>query len=647
MRRITYLRLLLILVAALNFGLAYDHGSKSAPTNTPEVGAVYSLDQLNTFSASSNIVNVRTVRILSVTSNATVVNPGDSPQVTLRVRNTGTTVLTTTYAALKFYRENFTNINPPQDPDDYWISSNALVISTIGATVIPAGAERYLTFTVQVTSNLTAFQQIAYNPVIIDGWVQYNDSGMYQDNYWATNNIKDYQYQYASDVTANWDLTGPPRVISIAVTPNPTRVNPVSITVNFSELMNTAQTASINYRFNGVTRNILGNWVNSTTWVGNFNIPAGTVFEGLATVSAIRATSNTGELMLPSYNVGQFEIDTIKPTASLSMGVTTSIAAVFPLSFVATDMLRTTSNLRLVYRTNVSGTASVNVTFLSSIGRVTWNGSVIVPGNALANSVATFNVVGVYIDNAGNTNNVLIGRTTVNVLTALPVISTVNFDGYTGYDGINISAQPFISLLVIDYRNLTPNIAINVSTIRVTVDGVLVDCAPYSITPTSNGLYNVYQIDFNFPRDLSEGSHTFVFGLSDGGSPSMAAFPYTITVIAGSADLELIDNPVPFPNPFSPDGDGDRDFTEIVYALTKRGDVSIYIYDLNGDIVWRKDISAGDIGGRAGVNRVVWNGEATFGRGDVLPNGIYICHIIAEVDGEKRSLGRTKIYILK
>jgi hypothetical protein len=652
MRRITYFGILLAVFLAVTPVLAYDHGGKTAADTTPEVGAVFSmLTGSNSFSASSNVVNVKTIRIISATTNFTVVDRGDAPQVTLRVRNTGTSIANVTTAELRLYKTGFQNIPATQNPEAYRIDTqNAFVITAPAVPLtIAAGGESYLTFTVQVTTNLIAFQKIAYNPVVIDGLVQFDQPPVYSDSYWASTKINNSQYyQYASEVTANWDLTGPPHVISIAVSPNPTRINPVVITVNFSEAMNVALPASINYRFNGVTRDITGSWYNSTTWVGGFTIPAGTVYEGLATVAALLATSNSGEAMIPSYNVGQFEIDTIKPTASLSMGVSTSIAAFFPVTFIATDILRTTPNMRLSYLLNGGGSSSVNVMFLSSINQVTWNCQVIVPGNALANSIATFNIVGFYIDNAGNTNNVLINRTTINVLTAIPVISTVNFDSYAGYPGINISSQPFISLFVIDYRKITPNIAIDASTIRVTVDGALVNCAPYSVTLySSDTLSNVYQIDFNFPYTMSEGNHTFTFGLSDGGSPAMAAFPYVIAVNVGSSELELVDRPVPFPNPFSPDGDGDRDITEIVYNLTKRADITIYIYDLNGDIVWRKDISAGDVGGRPGINRVVWTGEATFGRGEVLPNGIYICHIIAEIDGEKRSLGRTKIYILK
>lgn len=627
----------------LSFSAAYNHGSKIVGNNTPEVGAVYSLLGSGAFSASSNRVNVATVRLLSVTSNQTIVNPGNTVTVTLQVRNTGTFAMNIQTAGLRFYRTPFQTI-AIGSPDNYRLDTqNAFVITPPALPAVAAGATAFLSFTVQVTNNLTAFSQVAYNPVILDGYLAVNIPPVITDAYWTAAAIINGQYQYAADVTANWDLSGPPRVISIAVTPNPTRINPVIITVNFSEAMNTGLPASINYRFNGVTRNIVGNWFNATTWVGNFNIPAGTVFEGLATVAALRATSNLGEAIIPSYNVGQFEIDTIKPTASLVMGTQANIAAVFPLQFVATDILRVTPSVGLNFRLSAGGSATVNVNFVSSNARVTWNGQVVVPVTALVGSIATFNVIGFYMDNAGNTNNIILGRVTVNLAAAVPVISTVNFDSVPAYNGLNISAEPAISLFVIDYKK----VGINPASIRVTVDGVLVNCAPYAISIIYDLAYRVYQIDFNFPYALSNGSHTFTFGLSDLDVPPMPATPYTVTVIVTSQDLELIEGPIPFPNPFSPDGDGVDDFTEIVYELNKSSDMIIYIYDLNGDVVWRKDIAKGDQGGRAGVNRVVWNGEATFGRGEVLSNGIYICHVIAEIDGEKRSLGRTKIYILK
>jgi flagellar hook assembly protein FlgD len=84
----------------------------------------------------------------------------------------------------------------------------------------------------------------------------------------------------------------------------------------------------------------------------------------------------------------------------------------------------------------------------------------------------------------------------------------------------------------------------------------------------------------------------------------------------------------------------------IAYTLSKSADVTIYIYDMNGDLVWRQEMKKGQNGGVAGNNMVVWNGEASFGNKEVLANGVYIVHLIAKLEGEKRSIGRTKIYIL-
>jgi hypothetical protein len=119
----------------------------------------------------------------------------------------------------------------------------------------------------------------------------------------------------------------------------------------------------------------------------------------------------------------------------------------------------------------------------------------------------------------------------------------------------------------------------------------------------------------------------------------------TAAVLA--ADGSLPRPPVSAPNPFSPDADGVNDTTTIIYQLERAADLNIYIYDINGNVVWRRFISGGQEGARTGLNRVVWDGRTSL-RGDgVLPNGVYICQILSGADAGKKSLGRTKILILK
>ncbi|MBI4753369.1 hypothetical protein HY793_03220 [Candidatus Desantisbacteria bacterium] len=70
-----------------------------------------------------------------------------------------------------------------------------------------------------------------------------------------------------------------------------------------------------------------------------------------------------------------------------------------------------------------------------------------------------------------------------------------------------------------------------------------------------------------------------------------------------------------FPNPFNPL----KEETSIEYPLTTAADVDIQIYNLFGQLVWRKEIPAGQEWDHK------WNGRN--GDGEVVGNGGYICRM--------------------
>ena len=113
-----------------------------------------------------------------------------------------------------------------------------------------------------------------------------------------------------------------------------------------------------------------------------------------------------------------------------------------------------------------------------------------------------------------------------------------------------------------------------------------------------------------------------------------------------SRNPEIVRPPVPVPNPFRPSSTGPDSKTHLIYQLTQAADVNIYIYDINGNVVWRCYIPRGQEGAKIGENRVPWDGRSSFNNTQPLPNGIYIAHILIEHAGEKKSLGRAKILIL-
>lgn len=642
--------LLVILISSLQ---AYNHGGKYNGRNSTAVTpSVFSLVSGGQYSASSNIVNVATVRIGAITASSTAVSPGDIITVLVPVLNTASSNITLSTASLLIYNKAFSAIPTAASLDTYRIDNHPAINIVLNTPLVllPTGTVVTLNFTVTFNADVSLFQQVMTTNAIIDAHVIGNfltANDVRDTRYWWTTGN---EYRYASEDQGHLDITGPPFVLSALVAPDPTNCKLSSVvTLNFSEAMDSSLSPSVFYLAEGVTYNInSGAWFDTDTWVGNFSpglvLPPALLngYEGIATIGILTATDNAGDILVPSYSVTTFEIDTLRPTASLVMNVTANLADLFYVTLNATDYLAATPSIAAVFSLTTFTTTTVPVNFISNIvGGSVWTGTVLIPNNVVVGSIATFNVVADYTDDAGNTNNVLIDRVTINIDAALPDIYDVVFDTVSAYNGINVSAVPFIAIYVEDLKVLTAN-AINAASIRVTVDGTLVLSGPLTYTRFNN---NFYRIEFGYPGSLSQGVHTFEFGLSDiDGYP---AVPFVVQVNAQDEDLGLSHNPVPFPNPFSPDGDDNNDYTYIVYPLTKSAEINIYIYDLDGNIVWRKTIAAGQEGGHAGVNRVRWDGNASYGREEILPNGLYICHVIAELDGEKRSLGRTKIFILK
>jgi len=83
-----------------------------------------------------------------------------------------------------------------------------------------------------------------------------------------------------------------------------------------------------------------------------------------------------------------------------------------------------------------------------------------------------------------------------------------------------------------------------------------------------------------------------------------------------------------YPNPFaSLKGEKAR----IHYNLGADGDVRIRIFNPAGLLVWEQSFNAGNSGGRAGPNEILWDGKTGDGRS--VGRGIYLA--VLEYGGEK------------
>ena len=106
----------------------------------------------------------------------------------------------------------------------------------------------------------------------------------------------------------------------------------------------------------------------------------------------------------------------------------------------------------------------------------------------------------------------------------------------------------------------------------------------------------------------------------------------------GKGEPQVIGAPMFYPTPFSPVTR--KETAYIAYNLSVPADVTLYIYDTAGNIVWTRKFGAGSPGGRLGYNAITWNGRTDFNR--MIGNGMFVYKIIAG----KKALATGKIVVL-
>lgn len=92
------------------------------------------------------------------------------------------------------------------------------------------------------------------------------------------------------------------------------------------------------------------------------------------------------------------------------------------------------------------------------------------------------------------------------------------------------------------------------------------------------------------------------------------------------------------PNPYNPNKD---EVSYFWYWLNFEKNTSIYIADITGNLLYKKDFIAGTNGARGGINQVSWDGKNNYG--EVLDNGVYIYKIVQDM----HPIASSKILIFK
>lgn len=89
---------------------------------------------------------------------------------------------------------------------------------------------------------------------------------------------------------------------------------------------------------------------------------------------------------------------------------------------------------------------------------------------------------------------------------------------------------------------------------------------------------------------------------------------------------QVIESFINYPNPF----DSRKEETIITYRLPQDYPVRLKIFDLFGYPVKEFYFTAGEMGGRSGVNTIRWDG--TNGNGDKVSKGGYVCQVLVEAN---------------
>jgi hypothetical protein len=347
------------------------------------------------------------------------------------------------------------------------------------------------------------------SPVYIDANILENGAG-------PGGAFKDYFYgnttaNAAAQPPAQFDATGSPNILSIFVSPNPAKAGIVRVTINFTEALNVAIQPSVNFDTAPAPVSFypfLGGFTSATQWVGTYTIPAGqsALYDGIATIRVFGATDLVGAVMTPSNNAKKFTIDTIKPTLNaLVHAVNANVGGVLPVTVIASEQIVTPTALTLRVVLNSGAVSFIPLAFTSSVGGTTFTASVTIPVTASGNRIATFNIVAPasFADLAGNTSNVIVAGTTVNIQIAQPFFSQLAFDNVAALNGDIISASPVITARYVNV-NFTNPIFVTPS-IRVSIDGVVRFITPNSVTQIAA---NTYDLNFVITTPLGNSMPT-------------------------------------------------------------------------------------------------------------------------------------------
>lgn len=272
--------------------------------------------------------------------------------------------------------------------------------------------------------------------------------------------------------------------------------------------------------------------------------------------------------------------------------------------------------------------------------RIYIDGQVFMPTGYMYDEVThwlTYNVstefsVGNYVvtiearDRVGNTGTWEAGV----VVKPGPTIDRVRFDGRLYMRGDIISSKPSIEARILDESG---------SSETVQPSSIKVKAGPNVLSPGASVYdFGTGMMNYNMRKEpvaLGPGTYTVTIEARDIYGNLGRWEGYDLRVMAGRT--QVIGPMLAYPSPFSP-LKGQR--LRVAYTLSVADDITIYLYDISGQVVLTKKFSADGPGGLAGYNDFLWDGKTDFGK--IVANGIFIVKIVAK----GRAVGTGKIVVM-
>ncbi|MBU0629416.1 MAG: hypothetical protein KKC80_00670 [Candidatus Margulisbacteria bacterium] len=159
------------------------------------------------------------------------------------------------------------------------------------------------------------------------------------------------------------------------------------------------------------------------------------------------------------------------------------------------------------------------------------------------------------------------------------------------------------------------------------------------MTSMGTGKVGSFAVRASLSKNLEPGSHTILVTAkkieADG---SVVNITEAATVEIAGGPLRVTKLPLAYPSPFS--APRDKQVT-IQYGLSASANVEIYLIGGDGTRIKHFIFNAGDEGGAAGINKIVWNGQTD--QGYLTGNGIYVGTILSKDEG--RLLSKFKLTV--